>query len=310
MWNNRLNTALIASACMIFGLVISKHIYSQTAKVVQYRNLKWCNLYDWSARSYDMHSCLITKWTPSFPICIHDTSKDTAISKNLKTNGVWEPHILGVFTNLLNRDRELAVIDIGANIGEYTLLAAAMGRPVVAVEARLLHVQIIHHALTLYKPQLAADSVVLLHNAVSDTRDVLHLTLPHPKNQGTMKIARMNETQTNIASSEQSTVRSIYLDDLLEVIQFRKAIMKMDIEGSEQKAMTHCERLLRTVHVAYILMEWVFMNRKSDQERGNMIASFTRLGYKPFDLNKTPLAMTSTNKWPIDIIWKHELDLF
>ena len=65
--------------------------------------------------------------------------------------------------------------------GQYALLAATMGRPVVAVEARLLHVEMMHHAIQKNKLQ---EKIILLHNAVSDNHNELQLQLTESFNQG------------------------------------------------------------------------------------------------------------------------------
>jgi len=51
-----------------------------------------------------------------------------------REDGLWEPHIVRLYQNLLFQNPDLGVIDIGAHIGQYSLLAASMRRPVVAVE--------------------------------------------------------------------------------------------------------------------------------------------------------------------------------
>ena len=52
------------------------------------------------------------------------------MSHDLAYTGLWEPHVLYDFQDVLLRDSSLGVIDIGANIGVYTLLPAAMGHQV------------------------------------------------------------------------------------------------------------------------------------------------------------------------------------
>ena len=54
------------------------------------------------------------------------------------------------------------------------MLAGAMRRQAVAVEARLLHVQMIHHAVQLNRLH---KYITLLHNAVADSHNELQLLL-------------------------------------------------------------------------------------------------------------------------------------
>lgn len=58
------------------------------------------------------------------------------ISKTLKLYGVWEPVETSIIKDILkNGDRNLAVYDVGAHTGWYSLMAAKMGYAVKALEA-------------------------------------------------------------------------------------------------------------------------------------------------------------------------------
>lgn len=58
------------------------------------------------------------------------------ISKTLKLYGVWEPAESAIVKDILERgDRSLAVFDVGAHTGWYSLMAAKMGYAVRAIEA-------------------------------------------------------------------------------------------------------------------------------------------------------------------------------
>ena len=237
-------------------------------------------------------------------ICIHPVQKDIYVSKSIKIGGIWEGHVLQVFQALLQTDPSLAVIDIGANIGQYSLLGATMGRKVVAVEARLLHVQMIHHAIVLNKLQNA--SFVLLNNAISNNHNVLHLQLTESYNQGHTQIVENGRgIHRGIPQSEVTDVPAILMDDLLEVIQFDKAIIKIDIEGSESKAISQCEKLLNQIYIPFMFMEWLFA-KNMPVEQQLIKGILNRNGYQPYDLNKKPLLDSRIRNWPTDIIWKHD----
>ena len=59
-------------------------------------------------------------------MCLYESWRDKYVSHDLAHTGLWEPHVLLDFQDVLRRDSSLGVIDIGANIGVYSLLAAAM----------------------------------------------------------------------------------------------------------------------------------------------------------------------------------------
>lgn len=54
-------------------------------------------------------------------------------------------------------------------------------------------------------------------------------------------------------------VQTILLDDLLEVVTFDRAVIKIDSQGFEHRSFQHAEKLLDAVYVPYIYMEWLLM---------------------------------------------------
>lgn len=56
---------------------------------------------------------------------------------SLGISGAWEAFDTALFSDILDRGDEGVVLDFGANIGWYSVLAAKMGYPVLAVEADL-----------------------------------------------------------------------------------------------------------------------------------------------------------------------------
>lgn len=55
------------------------------------------------------------------------------------------------------------------------------------------------------------------------------------------------------------------MDDILEVVDFEKAILKVDIEGTEVFAMQHASLLLSKIFVPFIFMEFVFYLNERDK---------------------------------------------
>jgi hypothetical protein len=72
--------------------------------------------------------CVRTKMKHSIntQVCIHDPKYDKHISAQLRENGLWEPTNVRSFIRQLNEVPEANVMDIGANIGLYSLISAKL----------------------------------------------------------------------------------------------------------------------------------------------------------------------------------------
>jgi FkbM family methyltransferase len=76
------------------------------------------------------------------------------------------------------------VLDVGANIGYYTLLGARLGRRVVSVEPMLDSIQRLHRAALIDR---TADRIIVVHNALAEIRTKATLR-PDGDNQGDARI--------------------------------------------------------------------------------------------------------------------------
>ena len=253
-----------------------------------------------------------TTTTIAFPMCIHEPSQDIYISRSLFGGFLYEHDLVRTCMGYLSQDPELGLLDIGANLGVYTLSAAHMGRQVVAVEA------LPHNILRLKTSiQLGGISkqVKVIQSAVSNTRDSLYGYL-----LGVMRKQSNNVGGTQMVSKSGCTapdcdinkpIEAIFMDDLTEVIPFKKGLMKIDIEGYEINAFEHSSKLLDTVDFPMILMEWRFYRNdillvpNMKDKLKTFVRLFTERDYQPCDvLTARALKMEDWNKWPMTIMWR------
>ncbi|XP_059145573.1 uncharacterized protein LOC131932650 [Physella acuta] len=82
-------------------------------------------------------------------ICIHPPENDTVISMTLRKLGHWERERLVEMEWALQTYPDMQLVDLGCNIGVYTVYAAGMGRHVIAVDALLANLQLLQTTLTL-----------------------------------------------------------------------------------------------------------------------------------------------------------------
>jgi len=100
--------------------------------------------------------------------------------------------------------------------------------------------------------------MTVVPNAVSDVRGTFQIGVPLD-NQGGAHVQRFASSGAlcDRESRCPSNVTTVVMDDLLEVVNFSHAVMKIDIEGHERHAFYHADRLFDNVNVAYIFMEWI-----------------------------------------------------
>ena len=109
-------------------------------------------------------------------------------------------------------------------------------------------------------------------------------------------------------------VETILFDDLMELIQkrvdgreYKKAILKIDIEGFEPYAFDQAKLLFELLDFQVIFIEWRHLSAQRDLDPlvQNMIKLFTDHQLIPYE-NENKLDLNRWKSWPFDVIWKKE----
>lgn len=87
------------------------------------------------------------------------------VSNSILTKNTWEPSIVSQMETLFDIDPSLGLIDLGCNVGVYTITAAMRGRKVVSVDVNIENLKRVRKSLL---ENNAADRVTLLFNGISD----------------------------------------------------------------------------------------------------------------------------------------------
>ena len=263
----------------------------------------------------DIFPCVTLKAAGNPPICIYTEKEDIYISASLAKVGVWESSNVANVIKWLRNDLNLGFIDIGANIGVYTLAVASVGRQVVAVEPSLSNIKRLQKSL--YTGNLR-DKVTLIKNAVSSKRGkVAMLTSLTNRGATTIDQKKCNSESNETTNCENPEADAILLDDLLEVIPFTKAIMKIDVEGYEIHAFSEGKNFFNKVHIPIIIMEWMAFKKKTEQqvnksisyevEVGNFITYLVNMGYRAYDTSMLYIQGNDWKDWTNDVYWIYEI---
>jgi FkbM family methyltransferase len=200
-------------------------------------------------------------------LCVHEITKDGWVSSSIWKYGVWEENIVTKVLNSLSKNPESLFLDIGAQVGEYSLYAAKLGCDVLTVEPFYDNVMRIHKVA--FNESLG-DKITLIKNAISNRRGEIKLlkreatniggqSLIENKNKNFTKDVMLNQNDIN----SKYFVETILFDDIVYNLPLKKdgreyttALMKIDIESCEPYAFQYASKLFDTLKILVIYMEW------------------------------------------------------
>jgi FkbM family methyltransferase len=258
-------------------------------------------------------STLTVTTLPDYGFSMLVDTADRAISRPILCTGAYEPHVAKTFAGLLNADS--TVIDIGANIGFFSLLAAARcphGR-VVSFEPDPDNFRMLKASVALNR----FESRISLHNvAVSDSVEPVYLSdLGDPANSGARFTAHdLSALEARGAEADSCRrIETVVLDELLYDIPVD--VIKIDIEGHEPFAFRGMEQLLRNKRphiVAEFAPGTIQHISKTDPE--DLLQLWETLDYavrviEPADGKQTPLSDRSAFVATFEDGQRHHADL-
>jgi FkbM family methyltransferase len=248
-------------------------------------------------------------------LCIH--SKTDLISASFLQWGEFEGHLVNIFLKYLIDNPDWLVIDVGANLGLYTLYGASTGTKVLAVEP------FYDNQIRLNKAAIlsgTSDRITLITNALSNKRNQIAKLIKNDANvggQGLIPNEAFSMEKKKSASIDESKyyVHTILFDDIVEYIplnknnvKFKKSILKIDIEAYEPYAFQHATRLFSQINICIIIMEWMNIGRNDNliKERDEMLDFLYSRNYTAFTPQDAVINRENYPNWPTDIIWKRK----
>ena len=197
------------------------------------------------------HTALVaTRWGAKILV---DT-RDAAISPWIALDGLWETHVTEWLQRTLRPGQ--VFVDVGANVGYFTLLGGQLVGPrgrVVAVEAHprlaeLLRRNVIMNGVYGY--------VTTWHRAAWSTSTSLQLRQRLNFSGASSVGAIGEEALDRLGDTEEVVeVQAVPVDDLLEGLP-PVDVLKMDIEGAELQAFIGLSRTLAASPGISVMFEW------------------------------------------------------
>ncbi len=213
----------------------------------------------------------------------------------------------------IKNNPEWLVFDVGAQIGQYSLFAAKLGRKVVTVEPFHDNILRIHKAAYL---ENTYSNITLIKNAISNKRNEFKLLAQNSKNIGGQSLLENKDKTFQKDESNKYLVETILFDDIVDYLpykndltkeEYKKAILKIDIEGFEPFAFEHASLLFNKLDIRVIYMEWGNLPKQTNDHFRieNMIEFLMKRNYTPYN-DKKILDRQKWKEWPWDIIWIKE----
>jgi FkbM family methyltransferase len=196
--------------------------------------------------------------------------------------GVWEPGITRVFRQHLRRGD--LCIDIGANVGAHTLLAAHLVGPagrVHAIEASpSIYRRLAHNLRINDLKQVVAHNV-----AVTDETAPVTIFLHDIKNLGGTTImpaeAKIRQTSSEV------TIEGRPLPAILPIEEIQSArLIKIDVEGAEWLVLQGMLEVLPALNEDCLILIELSAEALAEQGRtiAGVIALFKARGWEPFEI--------------------------
>ena len=178
---------------------------------------------------------LFQKQFPGFSIYVRDS--DAAVGRAVRS-GVYEPHVTAVFQKHLKPG--MHVLDIGANIGYFSMLSASLVTrtgSVMAIEPNAENVKLVE----LSRRANGFEQVTVVQAAAG--RELGLLVLNTAYSNGTT--AALSDDAAQLADA--TTVACLRLDDVVPADR-QIGFIKIDVEGAEYNALLGASALIKRSH--------------------------------------------------------------
>ena len=230
--------------------------------------------------------------------------KDAVVSQELVISGTWEEYETEVFKKNINKGD--TVLDIGAHIGYYTLIAAQL----VGDKGKVYAFEPDHKNFSLLKKNVEVNgykNVVLVNKAVGEIDGKIELYLDD-ENTGDHRIYVSDARRKGI------TIEVVTLNNFLKNNE-EVNLIKMDIQGSESSALKGGSNIIKENKSIKILTEfWPKGLKLSGSSSNEFINLLIKNKFYIYDINesdkKMKLLNTKTLLSEFDLDKREFLNLF
>ena len=181
------------------------------------------------------------------------------LSNAISGSGSWETKetnnllsLLDYYSRRKNIERnDIYVLDIGANIGWYTFILGNKGYNIISFEPSTTNYYILNKNYCLNN-----NTNIILINKGLDIEET-NISIYHPLINIGNAISSNDAHNSNITNYIKEEIILTKLEKYIPYLVIKNlALMKLDIEGSEGKAIESGKELIIKYHIPFIFMEW------------------------------------------------------
>jgi FkbM family methyltransferase len=181
-----------------------------------------------------------------WPGAIFELDARDLVARSILQTGSWEPPVTQAATQILKKDA--VMIDVGAHIGYYSILASKAvgpGGKVVAVEPNPGTLRRLYKNLQLSN----ASNVVVEEVANTDRETTLQFFESSLWNSGMSSLSEANAIRAPGHSVVTTTVRGRPLDAIVKELGLQRVdLVKIDVEGAEVQVLQGMKQILTELH--------------------------------------------------------------
>jgi len=248
-----------------------------------------------------------TKTNPPFQMSIHNPNKDQ-VSSSIQNEGCWECDHVKNMLDALSTHPDSYLLDIGGNIGMWTLSAAAANRQTFTIEPSPENYKRICATVN---RNLFHDRVNVMAIAATTTPELFQLNVPKG-NKGGTSVVKISAEDAQTSGS--NIIKGLPIDSL-NLPTNRPVVMKVDVEGHELQALLGAIEFLQAANVVYLMME-LRASFKDDENWTKIFSVLSSKGLVPFrvdSIGETELDPNNYGPWKnrkhpkiryFDVIWR------
>lgn len=204
-------------------------------------------------------------------ICINDEGDylpGQNVQDKIKETGIWSKEETSVVIDVINNHENGTFIDVGSNIGYFSVISMLYGNKTIAIEANEKFYDYIHTSMEINNFDL--NNFTYHEKFVSNSKE----NILFDGWSGHSEI---------IKTDKSSYKETISIDDLCQDSLF----IKIDVEGCEPQVIKSAENIIKNNRVKYIMFEFTYIiNDKIDNEQLEMVNFLTENGYQIYQVGK------------------------